>query len=177
MSRRFRLAVGLACLLVAMPARGQDAPPAVSPAPAAPAVPAVPAAPAAPAQPQTTPQTAPAATQAAPAARRPVYRQQRRRPVARRAPTPRETAPDQSDTLNVPSVPMPSPNSTPAPVPNRYMEAPRATPQEGPRVSPSFISPRVNERFGGAVEGEVYRHDRMQPAPGARLTVPFEYDR
>ncbi len=64
----------------------------------------------------------------------------------------------------------------PAPVPNRALEAPRAAPQEGPSLSPGIIQRRLPGR-GQAAEGSPDRtEDRLfEPAPGARLRVPFSY--
>jgi hypothetical protein len=66
-----------------------------------------------------------------------------------------------------------------APVPNRDIEAPRLRlgPEE-PTFRPDFIRPR-DELRGGTFDGDQVRqrHDRLfdQPAPGARLSIPFSY--
>lgn len=62
-----------------------------------------------------------------------------------------------------------------APVPNRDMEGPQGNrPTERPSLSPSVIQRSLPSR-GSAAEGSPsLSEDRLfNPAPGARLTVPF----
>jgi len=64
-----------------------------------------------------------------------------------------------------------------APVPNRSYEGPVVlAPTEGPSFGPSIIQRGLPSR-GQAVEGSPSKtEDRLfEPAPGARLTVPFRY--
>jgi len=64
-----------------------------------------------------------------------------------------------------------------APVPNRSYEGPVViAPPEGPSLAPSIIQRGLPSR-GQAVEGSPSKtEDRLfEPAPGARLTVPFRY--
>jgi len=64
-----------------------------------------------------------------------------------------------------------------APVPNRNYEGPVVVaPADGPTLAPSVIQRRLPSR-GQAVEGSPSQtEDRLfEPAPGARLTVPFRY--
>lgn len=64
-----------------------------------------------------------------------------------------------------------------APVPNRDYEGPVViAPAEGPSLAPSIIQRGLPSR-GQAVEGSPSKtEDRLfEPAPGARLTVPFRY--
>jgi len=64
-----------------------------------------------------------------------------------------------------------------APVPNRNYEGPVVVaPADGPTLSPSIIQRGLPSR-GQAVEGSPSKtEDRLfEPAPGARLTVPFRY--
>jgi hypothetical protein len=105
---------------------------------------------------------------AAPAARAPQRPQQRRAPPQRRAapaPAPAQAA---------------HPLGDPAPVPNRDLELPRAREAPGPtaRLDPTLIDP-AEPRFGTAVDRNNLqaREDRLlrQPAPGARLRLPFAY--
>jgi len=71
----------------------------------------------------------------------------------------------------------PEPTGKPAPVPNRDIEPPRGL-NEPPRasLSPTLINPEAAQphlgRSGFAVQAQ---EDRLlrQPAPGARLGVPF----
>jgi hypothetical protein len=77
-------------------------------------------------------------------------------------------------------VPPPAPpsRSDPAPVPNRDMEAPRGAGSgaAAPRIDPTLIDPNA-PRIGATSDpnSPVGREDRLlrQPAPGARLRVPF----
>jgi hypothetical protein len=108
---------------------------------------------------------APAAAQQQP--RRPAQ-PQARRPVRRRpagpAPQPQVAAPARGE---------------PAPVPNRDLEAPRQPgTQPSARVDPTLIDP-AEPRPGTATDrnSPQAREDRLlrQPAPGARLRVPFAF--
>jgi len=83
----------------------------------------------------------------------------------------------------IPLPPPPPPDlrlSLPAPVPNRDMEAPRGDrSREGlPRLDPALIDPNA-PRIGTANDANNPQsvEDRLlrQPAPGARLRVPFAY--
>ena len=71
----------------------------------------------------------------------------------------------------------PEPPGKPAPVPNRDIEAPRGL-NEAPRASlaPALINPEPAQphlgRSGFAMQAQEDRLIR-QPAPGARLNVPF----
>lgn len=71
----------------------------------------------------------------------------------------------------------PEPHGKPAPVPNRDIEAPRGL-NEPPRasLSPTLIHPEPAQphlgRSGFAMQAQEDRLIR-QPAPGARLNVPF----
>ncbi len=72
------------------------------------------------------------------------------------------------------------PLGDPAPVPNRDVEPPRARGADRPtaRLDPTLIDPN-EPRFGTAVDRNNLqaREDRLlrQPAPGARLRLPFAY--
>ena len=97
--------------------------------------------------------------------------QQNARPRRRRRARPQAAAP----------APAPAqPRGEPAPVPNRDLEAPRraesATPP--PRIDPALIDPN-EPRMGATADphGPQAREDRLlrQPAPGARLRMPFSY--
>lgn len=102
---------------------------------------------------------APARPQPAAPARRPPPEQRRQRRQAEK------------------TVTAPEPHGKPAPVPNRDIEAPRGL-NEPPRasLSPTLIHPETPQphlgRSGFAVQ---VQEDRLirQPAPGARLNVPF----
>jgi hypothetical protein len=107
------------------------------------------------------------ATPAAAQQQRPAQSQPRR-PARRRpagpAPQPQAAAPSRGD---------------PAPVPNRDLEAPRqAGTQPSARVDPTLIDP-AEPRPGTAPDrnSPQAREDRLlrQPAPGARLRVPFTF--
>ncbi|MCA3323845.1 MAG: hypothetical protein INF79_19765 [Roseomonas sp.] len=75
------------------------------------------------------------------------------------------------------TVTAPEPPGKPAPVPNRDIEAPRGL-AEAPRarLSPAVIDPAPTQphlgRSGFAMQAQEDRLIR-QPAPGARLNVPF----
>lgn len=90
----------------------------------------------------------------------------RRRPAASPAPPP-------------PPPPAPASRGEPAPVPNPDIEAPRdRSASTSPRLDPALIDP--NEPRVGATSDPhsvQSREDRLlrQPAPGARLRVPFAY--
>lgn len=105
-----------------------------------------------------------AAAQAQGATQRP--QPPRRRP---RRPAPAPAAPQAAHPLG-----------DPAPVPNRDVEAPRARGTDRPtaRLDPTLIDPN-EPRFGTAVDRNNLqtREDRLlrQPAPGARLRLPFAY--
>jgi hypothetical protein len=68
----------------------------------------------------------------------------------------------------------------PAPVPDRDLEAPRdrRASQPVPRLDPALIDPN-EPRIGGITDrnNPQAREDRLlrQPAPGARLRLPFTY--
>ncbi|WP_149539802.1 hypothetical protein [Siccirubricoccus phaeus] len=66
--------------------------------------------------------------------------------------------------------------SFPAPVPNRELEAPSSKVVERPRLDPSIIHRPLPSR-GAAAEGSVSRLEEklFEPAPGARLRLPFSY--
>jgi hypothetical protein len=93
---------------------------------------------------------------------------QTRRPPRRRAPPP--APPPVADTRR----------GDPAPVPNLDIEAPRRrdTAQPAARLDPTLIDP-AEPRFGTATDRNSLqaREDRLlrQPAPGARLRLPFAY--
>lgn len=63
-----------------------------------------------------------------------------------------------------------------APVPNRDLEAPRVVEKDAPRLTPSVIERPLPSR-GQATEGSVsLQEERLfNPAPGARLKLPFRY--
>lgn len=63
-----------------------------------------------------------------------------------------------------------------APVPNRDLEAPRVVEKDVPRLSPSVIQRSLPSR-GQAAEGNVNLGEErlFNPAPGARLNLPFKY--
>ncbi len=65
-----------------------------------------------------------------------------------------------------------------APMPNREVEAPRVALREDTSISPSLIHRSMPSR-GAAADGAASRtEDRLfTPAPGFRLTSPFQYDR
>jgi hypothetical protein len=112
----------------------------------------------------TPPPTAPDATS------RPARRRRPRRRTTRR---PAEPAPE-------PPPPPPPPRAgTLAPMPNRDIEPPRARiAPDAPSLGPTFIQPRGGTR-GSTFEDDEFqrRQDRLfdEPAPGARLRVPFSY--
>lgn len=83
-----------------------------------------------------------------------------------------------------PAQPPPEPQAAatrpaePAPVPNRDLEGPRVADRPTARLDPALIDP--NEPRPGATaqrEGLQAREDRLlrNPAPGARLRLPFSY--
>jgi hypothetical protein len=83
-----------------------------------------------------------------------------------------------------PAQPPPEPQAAatrpgePAPVPNRELEGPRTADRPTARLDPALIDP--NEPRPGATaqrEGLQAREDRLlrNPAPGARLRLPFSY--
>jgi len=105
------------------------------------------------------------------AASRPARRRRSRRRAARR---PAEPAPEPA-----PAPPPPPRAGTLAPMPNRDIEPPRArVAPDAPSLGPTFIQPRGGTR-GGTFEDDQFqrRQDRLfdEPAPGARLRVPFSY--
>lgn len=79
-----------------------------------------------------------------------------------------------------PPAPAPAARGEPAPVPNRDLEAPRTRLDAAgsPRVNPALIDPD-EPRIGATADraSPQAREDRLlrQPAPGARLRVPFAY--
>lgn len=97
----------------------------------------------------------------------------------RPAAQPRRPTPEQRRQRRVAekTVAAPQPPGKPAPVPNRDIEAPRGL-NEPPRasLSPALIHPEPAQphlgRSGFAVQAQEDRLIR-QPAPGARLNVPF----
>jgi hypothetical protein len=109
---------------------------------------------------------APAAAQTSqPAAQRP---RPPNRPRAQRIPPPPPAPPAQAGARP----------GDPAPVPNRDLEGPRGADRPSARLDPALIDP--NEPRPGATaqrEGLQAREDRLlrNPAPGARLRVPFSY--
>lgn len=74
------------------------------------------------------------------------------------------------------TVTAPEPPGQPAPIPNRDIEAPRANDAPRASLSPAVIDPAPSQphlgRSGFAMQAQ---EDRLlrQPAPGARLNVPF----
>ncbi len=92
-----------------------------------------------------------------------------RRPRAVAQPRPEEPAP------SPPPEPAPS-RLDAAPVPNRNLEAPRVVEKDHPRLSPDLIYRRMPSR-GMAAEGSPHAREEQlfQPAPGARLSLPFSY--
>lgn len=74
------------------------------------------------------------------------------------------------------TVTAPEPQGQPAPIPNRDIEAPRANSTPRASLSPTLINPEPAQphlgRSGFAVQAQEDRLIR-QPAPGARLNVPF----
>lgn len=93
-------------------------------------------------------------------------------PVRRAAPR-RQAAP-------LPPAPAEARRGDPAPVPDLEMEGPRRreAARNTPRLDPTLIDPD-EPRFGNAVDRNSLqaREDRLlrQPAPGARLRLPFAY--
>lgn len=63
-----------------------------------------------------------------------------------------------------------------APVPNRSLDRPVIAPIDGPTLEPSIIQRKLPGR-GQAAEGAPSRTEErlFDPAPGARLTLPFTY--
>lgn len=74
------------------------------------------------------------------------------------------------------TVTAPEPPGQPAPMPNRDIEAPRVNNAPRASLSPALIDPDPAQphlgRSGFAVQAQEDRLIR-QPAPGARLNVPF----
>ena len=64
-----------------------------------------------------------------------------------------------------------------APVPNRTFEGPVVAPAtEGPTLEPSIIQRQLPGRGATSTGGPNRTEERLfDPAPGARLTVPFKY--
>ena len=89
---------------------------------------------------------------------------------------PRETQPRRQRRQAEKTVTAPEPQGQPAPIPNRDIEAPRANNAPRASLSPALINPDPAQphlgRSGFAVQSQVDRLNR-QPAPGARLNVPF----
>jgi len=105
----------------------------------------------------------------------PAVAQQAPAPQARR-PTPRRRAAPPA----APPPPAETRRGEPAPVPNLDMEGPRRleASRTTPRLDPALIDP-AEPRFGSAADRNSLqaREDRLlrQPAPGARLRLPFTY--
>lgn len=105
---------------------------------------------------------------ATPAAAQQAATPRTRRPPRRRPPAP--AAPPVAETRR----------GDPAPVPNLDIEAPRRRDATSPaaRLDPTLIDP-AEPRFGTANDRNSLqaREDRLlrQPAPGARLRLPFAY--
>ena len=98
-------------------------------------------------------------------------------PVAPRTNTPpRETQPRRQRRQAEKTATAPEPPGQPAPMPNRDIEAPRANNVPRASLSPALIDPDPAQphlgRSGFAVQAQEDRLIR-QPAPGARLNVPF----
>ena len=98
-------------------------------------------------------------------------------PTAPRANTPpRETQPRRQRRQAEKTVTATEPQGQPAPIPNRDIEAPRANNAPRASLSPALINPDPAQphlgRSGFAVQAQEDRLIR-QPAPGARLNVPF----
>ena len=148
MKRRGLLALGLGALLAGQRAGAQEA------APTAPVA--------------STQTTAPPATSTPPAAR-PARRPRRPRQAAKPESMPRKAEPVAPDPPGEPMVEA-------APVPNRNLEAPRVVEKDAPSLSPSVIQRALPSR-GQATEGSVsLQEERLfNPAPGARLHLPFRY--
>lgn len=63
-----------------------------------------------------------------------------------------------------------------APVPNRMLEAPRVPQNDRPRLSPDIIHRRLPGRGQTANSAPSRTEEGLfEPAPGARLRVPFSY--
>ena len=74
------------------------------------------------------------------------------------------------------TVTAPEPPGQPAPIPNRDIEAPRMNNSPRASLSPTVIDPApVQPHLGGSGFAIQAQEDRLirQPAPGARLNVPF----
>lgn len=106
-----------------------------------------------------------------PAVPKPARRPRRRRPAP--AAKPQDLAPNAE--VVVPARPE-KPVFEAAPVPNRDLEAPRVVEKDAPSLTPSVIQRPLPSR-GQATEGSVsLQEERLfDPAPGARLNVPFRY--
>jgi len=96
-----------------------------------------------------------------------------RRRAQRPLPLPPAPVPPPELALGAPPTP---PGFEPAPVPNRDLEPPRVAQHDGPSLSPSIIQRRLPGR-GQAAEGSpsLTEERLFDPAPGARLRVPFSY--
>lgn len=125
------------------------------------------------AQTSPAPGQAPSARTTAQAATAPTTR-------AAQRPAPRRAQPQRRATPAPAPAQAAHPRGDPAPVPNRDMEPPRAREAPGPtaRLDPTLIDPN-EPRYGTAVDRNNLqaREDRLlrQPAPGARLRLPFAY--
>lgn len=98
-------------------------------------------------------------------------------PTAPRPNTPpRETQQRRQRRQAEKTVTAPEPPGQPAPMPNRDIEAPRVNNAPRASLSPALIDPDPAQphlgRSGFAVQAQEDRLIR-QPAPGARLNVPF----
>lgn len=111
--------------------------------------------------------------------------------TAQKAPARAEAPPLPSPRRGVPVAEKPAPMKLPpsppppeqvpprleaAPVPNRDLEAPHAVVKDEPHLSPDVIYRRLPSR-GMAAEGSpnLREEQLFNPAPGARLSVPFSY--
>lgn len=100
-------------------------------------------------------------------------------PTRPAVPTPRRPQQHRHPRQNSNTPAAPSPPGEPAPMPNRAVEAPRqADAKPTARLSPTLIDPEPTrphgQRSGFGIQEQ---EDRLlrQPAPGARLSVPFSY--
>jgi hypothetical protein len=102
-----------------------------------------------------------------------------RRPVRRRAARRRAAPPAAETPPPLPPAPPAAPRADIAPMPNRSLEAPRQ-PYTGDavRIRPEFIEPRrLPDTRAQPGNDYTQRQDSLfrDPAPGARLQIPFSY--